>query len=200
MASSRDAESRLGAALSDRYRIERKIGEGGMATVYLAHDVRHDRQVAIKVLHEDLGATLGPERFLAEIKTTEPAASASCRCWSGRRGRGQAALLCHAIRGGVAPRRLTANAPDEDAVRIARGRPMRWATRGHGIVTGISRYPVVGSHAGGPESRWRYRMRQRAAHADGSQSGHATVHEPRQAMRERRSQSDIYAGRRDMRC
>jgi eukaryotic-like serine/threonine-protein kinase len=41
----------------------------GMATVYLAHDLKHDRDVAIKVLHEDLGVTLGPERFLAEIKT-----------------------------------------------------------------------------------------------------------------------------------
>ena len=61
---------RLGAALANRYRIERQIGQGGMATVYLAHDIRHDRDVAIKVLHEDLGATLGPERFLAEIKTT----------------------------------------------------------------------------------------------------------------------------------
>ncbi|HEX7123921.1 MAG TPA: protein kinase [Gemmatimonadaceae bacterium] len=61
---------RLSRALSDRYRIERELGVGGMATVFLAHDLRHDRQVAIKVLHEDLGATLGPERFLAEIKTT----------------------------------------------------------------------------------------------------------------------------------
>jgi tRNA A-37 threonylcarbamoyl transferase component Bud32 len=61
---------RLGAALADRYRVERELGQGGMATVYLAHDIRHDRDVAIKVLHEDLGATLGPERFLAEIKTT----------------------------------------------------------------------------------------------------------------------------------
>ena len=57
-------------ALADRYRIERELGQGGMATVYLAHDIKHDRDVAIKVLHEDLGATLGPERFLAEIKTT----------------------------------------------------------------------------------------------------------------------------------
>src|SRR5215212_1011104 len=57
-------------ALADRYRIERELGAGGMATVYLAHDLKHDRDVAIKVLHEDLGATLGPERFLAEIKTT----------------------------------------------------------------------------------------------------------------------------------
>ncbi len=60
----------LVAALADRYAIKRELGRGGMATVYLAHDIRHDRDVAIKVLHEDLGATLGPERFLAEIKTT----------------------------------------------------------------------------------------------------------------------------------
>jgi Tol biopolymer transport system component len=52
------------------YTIEREIGAGGMATVYLAHDVRHDRQVAIKILHEDLGASVGSERFFAEIKTT----------------------------------------------------------------------------------------------------------------------------------
>jgi eukaryotic-like serine/threonine-protein kinase len=61
---------RLAAALADRYRIERELGQGGMATVYLAHDLRHDRQVAIKVLHPDLAAALGAERFLTEIKTT----------------------------------------------------------------------------------------------------------------------------------
>src|SRR3954466_10804416 len=61
---------RLSAALADRYRIEREIGQGGMATVYLAHDLKHDRDVAIKVLHPDLGAALGADRFLAEIKTT----------------------------------------------------------------------------------------------------------------------------------
>jgi serine/threonine protein kinase/Tol biopolymer transport system component len=61
---------RLATALADRYRIERELGTGGMATVYLAHDLRHDRDVAIKALHPDLGAALGTERFLSEIRTT----------------------------------------------------------------------------------------------------------------------------------
>ena len=65
-----DVQARLGRALSDRYRLERELGAGGMATVYLAHDLKHDRDVAIKVLHPDLGAALGAERFLSEIKTT----------------------------------------------------------------------------------------------------------------------------------
>jgi serine/threonine-protein kinase len=56
--------------LADRYRIEREIGSGGMATVYLTHDVHHDRPVALKVLHPELAAALGPERFLREIRTT----------------------------------------------------------------------------------------------------------------------------------
>jgi Tol biopolymer transport system component/tRNA A-37 threonylcarbamoyl transferase component Bud32 len=61
---------RLSVALADRYRLERELGAGGMATVYLAQDLRHDRRVAIKVLHPELSAVIGGERFLAEIKVT----------------------------------------------------------------------------------------------------------------------------------
>src|SRR5215207_5228462 len=60
----------LGTALQGRYTIEREIGRGGMATVYLARDTRHNRPVAVKVLNPELGAVLGVERFLAEIKVT----------------------------------------------------------------------------------------------------------------------------------
>ena len=63
-----DLFQRLKAALADRYAIEREIGAGGMATVYLAEDLRHHRKVAVKVLRPELAATLGPERFLREIE------------------------------------------------------------------------------------------------------------------------------------
>ncbi len=65
-----DIPGRLAAALADRYTIERELGQGGMATVYLAHDLKHDRQVAIKVLKPELAAVLGADRFVVEIKTT----------------------------------------------------------------------------------------------------------------------------------
>ena len=65
-----DPITRLNAALEGRYSIERELGEGGMATVYLADDLKHERKVALKVLKPELAAVVGAERFLAEIKTT----------------------------------------------------------------------------------------------------------------------------------
>ncbi len=62
--------SSISGALSTRYRLEQEIGAGGMATVYLAEDIRHDRRVALKVLRPELAAVIGAERFLAEIKLT----------------------------------------------------------------------------------------------------------------------------------
>ncbi len=62
-----DHLDRLKTALADRYSIERELGAGGMATVYLAQDVKLHRKVAVKVLRPDLAAVLGPERFLREI-------------------------------------------------------------------------------------------------------------------------------------
>jgi serine/threonine-protein kinase len=65
-----DPASRLQNALADRYHIERELGRGGMATVYLAHNLRQERLVALKVIHAEVAAVLGPERFLREIKLT----------------------------------------------------------------------------------------------------------------------------------
>lgn len=58
----------LADALGDRYAVERELGRGGMATVYLVRDLKHDRFVALKVLHPELAHALGPDRFLREIK------------------------------------------------------------------------------------------------------------------------------------
>jgi serine/threonine-protein kinase len=65
-----EIQTKLEIALADRYRIERQLGAGGMATVYLAQDLRHDRKVAVKVLRPELAAVIGADRFLSEIKTT----------------------------------------------------------------------------------------------------------------------------------
>jgi len=61
---------RLQEALAERYQVQRELGRGGMAAVYLAHDLRHDRPVALKVLRPELAAAVGPHRFLREVRTT----------------------------------------------------------------------------------------------------------------------------------
>ena len=63
-----DLREQLERGLADRYRLERELGRGGMATVFLAQDLRHERPVALKVLHPELAHALGPERFQREIK------------------------------------------------------------------------------------------------------------------------------------
>ena len=65
-----DILDRLRSELAGRYTIERELGRGGMATIYLASDLRHDRDVALKVMHPEVAAALGPERFLREIRTS----------------------------------------------------------------------------------------------------------------------------------
>ena len=64
-----ELQDRLSTALAGRYELQRELGQGGMATVYLARDLKHERPVALKVLRPELAATLGPERFLQEIET-----------------------------------------------------------------------------------------------------------------------------------
>src|SRR6266850_1106383 len=65
-----DPPAALQDELRDRYVVQRELGRGGMATVYLAHDLKHDRKVAVKVLRPELAAVLGADRFLAEIRVT----------------------------------------------------------------------------------------------------------------------------------
>ena len=66
---SSDSLIRLTTVLASQYRIESKLGAGGMAAVYLAHDIKHDRQVAVKVLNAELAESLGRQRFVREIRS-----------------------------------------------------------------------------------------------------------------------------------
>ncbi len=115
--------TRLSSALADQYRLERELGQGGMATVYLAKDLKHGRHVAIKVLHPELSAVIGGDRFLAEIRTT---ASLQHPHILGLIDSGEAnGLLYYVmpfIEGETLRGRLTREKqlPVEDAVRLAR--------------------------------------------------------------------------------
>jgi serine/threonine-protein kinase len=70
-----DITSRLSTALADRYAIEHELGAGGMATVYLAEDLKHQRKVALKVLKPELAAVLGAQRFVQDSSTRRSIAS-----------------------------------------------------------------------------------------------------------------------------
>jgi Tol biopolymer transport system component/tRNA A-37 threonylcarbamoyl transferase component Bud32 len=116
-------EARLTLALADRYRLLGELGQGGMATVYLAEDVKHGRKVAIKVLHPELSAVLGGERFLAEIKVT---ANLQHPHILGLIDSGEADGLLYYVMPYVAGESLRARLgrekqlPVEDAIRLAR--------------------------------------------------------------------------------
>ena len=124
-----DATVRLTAALEGRYRIERELGQGGMATVYLAHDLKHDRQVAIKVLQPELAAALGADRFLREIthdgESSPSAHPAAVRLGDVRMVRDLLSLLRDAVR-----RRRIAARPVDPREAAAGGR--RAADRARG--------------------------------------------------------------------
>ena len=135
-----DPTQRLTAALADRYRIERELGAGGMATVYLAQDLKHDRKVAIKVLRPELAAVIGAERFLAEIKTTANLQHPHILGAASIPGEVDGtALLRHAVRRGriaarpAAPREAAARSPTRCAS------PPRWPSaldyaHRHGVI------------------------------------------------------------------
>ena len=128
------ALDRLAAALADRYRHRARAGPGGMATVYLAHDLRHDRKVAIKVLRPELAAVIGAERFLREIQHhRRPPAPAHPRRSSTRARRDGhcSTTSCPSSRARSLRDRLSREKqlPIADAVRIAtRGRRARSTT------------------------------------------------------------------------
>ncbi|MGK2935881.1 MAG: protein kinase domain-containing protein [Gemmatimonadaceae bacterium] len=126
------------AGLADRYVIDREIGSGGMATVYLAHDLRHDRKVALKVLRPELSAILGAERFLVEIKTTANLQHPHILpLYDSGEIDGSVFYVMPFVQGETLRERITRERqlPIEDAVRIAKevGGALDYAHR-HGLV------------------------------------------------------------------
>jgi eukaryotic-like serine/threonine-protein kinase len=93
-----DPSPRIISAFQGRYTIERELGAGGMATVYLAEDLKHDRKVAIKVLKPDLAAVLGSDRFVQEIQTTAQLQHPNILPLFRFGLRRRVPLLCHAVR------------------------------------------------------------------------------------------------------
>src|SRR6266545_2460593 len=128
----------LQVALADRYRLERELGAGGMATVYLANDLRHDRRVALKVVHPTLTALLGADRFLAEIKTTAALQHLHILpLFDSGQADGQLFYVMPFVEGESLRQRLTRETqlPVDEAVRIAREVADALAyAHGHGVI------------------------------------------------------------------
>ena len=124
----------LSAALRDRYAIERQLGRGGMATVYLAADLRHGRSVALKVLRPDLAATLGPDRFRREIQTAARLQHPHiCTVYDSGESEGHLWFTMPFVRGESLRQRLERDGrlPLDEAVRITTeaGRALDYAHR-----------------------------------------------------------------------
>jgi serine/threonine-protein kinase len=148
----------LVAALQDRYRIERELGRGGMATVYVADDIRHHRRVAIKVLRPELAAVVGGERFLREIRTTATLQHSHILGLidSGELG-GLPYYVMPFVDGESLRNRLTREhqLPVADAVRIAKevASALDYAHR-HGVVTANPNTRTTTSLPTGRRSTW----------------------------------------------
>ena len=175
--------------LVGRYTLERELGRGGMATVYLARDLKHDRPVALKVMHPELAATLGPERFLREIRTTarldHPHISP---CSTQARPPASSGTPCPTCGGRAADRlRREVQLPVDVAVELARQVALRWTTliaREWSIVISSPRTSCLVD--GGPGRRFRCgqgarRDGGRKAHRDGLAVGTPAYMSPEQA-------------------
>jgi serine/threonine-protein kinase len=172
-------------ALAARYLFERELGQGGMATVYLAHDRRHDRLVAIKVLRPELAAMLGAQRFLAEIKLT---ANLQPPHILPLHDSGEAdGFLYYVIEGESLRARLhrETQLPIPDALGIATevASALDYAHR-HGVIHRDIKFDNILLHDGTPSwrtsgSRSPFRAPATAPDANRHEPGHAAVHEPR---------------------
>jgi aminoglycoside phosphotransferase (APT) family kinase protein len=185
--------SRLRSALADRYAIERELGRGGMATVYLARDLRHQRLVALKVLDPELAALLGAERFLSEIRTTASLQHPHILpLFESGRAEGQLYYVMPYVDGETLRARLERERqlPVEDAVRLARevADALQYA-HDHRIIP--SRHQA-GECPAARRPRPRRRLRHRARGAAGRRRAddanrfvirHTAVHVPRTGHR-----------------
>ena len=209
---SRPVPPRLAALLADQYQIIRELGSGGMATVYLAHDVKHDREVALKVLRPELAAVLGAERFLNEIRITARLDHPHILTLidSGAAD-GFLYYVLPYVRGESLRERMVKERQLslEEALRIGhaggecarlRRPPGRGASRHQ-----AREHPDPGG--GGDPRRLRHRARgegggRQPAHRDRPLARHAAVHEPRAGHRRpaaRRAQRRLLARRRAVR-